>query len=613
MGNYLNNNIPLKYVDYVPDTSVIIDGRFTSFIKDHEGSRVILPEAMLAEVEHQANEGRSIGFDALEELKRLRELENAGKIYIEIYGKRPQDWQIRRAHSGEIDNIIRDVALEYNATLVTGDNIQRDIAIIKGINVEYLKSLEKEFKTIEEFFEENTTSVHLKANMKPLLKNGYPGSIVLEELSYIVTKEELESIASDIVKRGKFEDESFIEMDMFGATVIQLKNIRIVITRPPFSDSLEITAVRPVKKTTISDYNIDKKLYERLENRANGILVAGSPGAGKSTFVTALAEFYASKKKIVKTMEKPRDLQVCDKITQYTSLEGDMEKTGDILLLVREDYTVFDEMRVTSDFKVFADLRLAGVGMIGVVHATKATDAIQRFIGRIELGLIPQVIDTILFIESGKISQVLTTEYVVKVPYGLNQEDLARPVIVIKDFMKNKPVSEIYTFGDQVVVVPVGEVQGKNPLYSLAAGKIKDEISKFLNTEKVSVDLISDNRAIIKIPDTLIPKLIGKKGETISNFENIFGVKLDVDTLDEDVNVLQDAVFEIKNKTIFIDIGSRNKPVKIYVDGILIMQARSSSKGMIKLRINSDTGSSLYKYIKQGKKIQYMISDDEKK
>ncbi len=166
MGNYLNNNIPLKYVDYVPDTSVIIDGRFTSFIKDHEGSRVILPEAMLAEVEHQANEGRSIGFAALEELKRLRELENAGKIYIEIYGKRPQDWQIRRAHSGEIDNIIRDVALEYNATLVTGDNIQRDIAIIKGINVEYLKSLEKEFKTIEEFFEENTTSVHLKANMK---------------------------------------------------------------------------------------------------------------------------------------------------------------------------------------------------------------------------------------------------------------------------------------------------------------------------------------------------------------------------------------------------------------------------------------------------------------
>ncbi len=600
-------------MDYVPDTSVIIDGRFTSFISIHEGSRVILAEAMLAEVEHQANEGRSIGFAALGELKKLRELEAEDKIYIEIYGKRPQDWQIRRAHSGEIDNIIRDVAIEHNAILVTGDNIQRDIALIKGLNVEYLSSLEKEFKSIEEFFDENTTSVHLKSNMKPLLKKGFPGNSQLQELEYIVLNDELEGIASDIVKRGKFEDESFIEMDMFGATVIQLKNIRIVITRPPFSDALEITAVRPVKKTSIEDYNLDKKLFERLENKANGILIAGSPGAGKSTFVTALAEFYSSKNKIVKTMEKPRDLQVSDKITQYTGLEGDMEKTGDILLLVREDYTVFDEMRITSDFKVFSDLRLAGVGMIGVVHATQADDAIQRFIGRIELGLIPQVVDTILFIEAGKVSQVLTTEYVVKVPYGLNQEDLARPVIVVKDFMKNREVSEIYTFGNQVVVVPVGPAGSSNPLLKLAEGKIRDDLVKFLNTEKISVEMVSENRALVRVPDTLVPRLIGKKGETVLNFENVFGVKIDVDTLDEDINVMQNAVFEIKNKTIFIDIGYRNRTVKIYVDEILILQARTSAKGMIKLRMNSDTGSSLYKHIKQGKKVRYMVVDDAKK
>ncbi len=579
----------------------------------HEGSRVILAEAMLAEVEHQANEGRSIGFAALGELKKLRELEREDKIYIEIYGRRPQDWQIRRAHSGEIDNIIRDVAIEHNATLVTGDNIQRDIALIKGLNVEYLKSFEREFKSIEEFFDENTTSVHLKSNMKPLLKKGFPGSSQLQELDYIVLNDELESIASDIVKRGKFEDESFIEMDMFGATVIQLKNIRIVITRPPFSDALEITAVRPVKKTSIEDYNIDKKLFERLESKASGILVAGSPGAGKSTFVTALAEFYASKNKIVKTMEKPRDLQVSDSITQYTGLEGDMEKTGDILLLVREDYTVFDEMRITSDFKVFSDLRLAGVGMIGVVHATQADDAIQRFIGRIELGLIPQVVDTILFIEAGKVSQVLTTEYVVKIPYGLNQEDLARPVIVVKDFIKNREVSEIYTFGNQVVVVPVGSASSSNPLLKLAEGKIRDDLVKFLNTEKISVEMVSDNRALVKVPDSLVPRLIGKKGETVTNFENVFGVKIDVDTLDEDINVMQDAVFEIKNKTIFIDIGYRNRTVKIYVDALLILQARTSAKGMIKLRMNSDTGSSLYKQIKQGKKIQYMVVDEANK
>ncbi|EQB73906.1 MAG: hypothetical protein AMDU4_FER2C00038G0020 [Ferroplasma sp. Type II] len=598
-------------MDYVPDTSVIVSGKFREYIVKKKDARVILPEAMIAEIEHQANEGRSIGFTALEELKKLRELSNSGKIYIDIMGNRPMEWQIKNAHSGEIDNIIRNLALDNGATLVTGDHIQSIIASIKGINVIYIKDEEKDVKDIQEFFDENTSSVHLKAGMKPLIKTGKPGEVVLKELDYIVPYGELEKIAYNIVQRGKFEDQSFIEMDMFGATVIQLKNLRIVITRPPFSDIMEITAVRPVVKTSIEDYQLDKRVMDRLQNKAYGILVSGSPGAGKSTFVTALAEYYASMSKIVKTMEKPRDLQVNDSITQYTSLEGDMEKTGDILLLVREDYTVFDEMRVTSDFKVYSDLRLAGVGMIGVVHSTRAVDAIQRFVGRIELGLIPQVVDTVLFIDGGKVSQVLTTEYQIKIPYGLNQEDLARPVIVIRDFLKNKPVSEIYTFGDQVVVIPVGnEKNGANPLFALAASKIRDDMMRLLDTDHVDVQIVSEGRVIIKVPDAKIPRLIGRKGETVTGLEKSYGLKIDVDTLSDDVNVMQDAIIEIKNKTIFIDVGSRNRPVKLYVDGIAMLSARSSSKGMIKLRMNSDTGNTVYKYIKQGKKLQYMVTDE---
>ena len=598
-------------MDYVPDTSVIVSGKFREYIARKKDVRVILSEAMIAEIEHQANEGRSIGFTALEELKKLRELSDTGKIYIDIMGNRPMEWQIKNAHSGEIDNIIRNIALDNNAALVTGDHIQSIIASIKGINVVYIKGEEKDVKDIQEFFDDYTSSVHLKAGMKPLIKTGKPGEVVLKELDYTVSYDELEKIAYNIVQRGKFEDQSFIEMDMFGATVIQLKNLRIVITRPPFSDIMEITAVRPVVKTTIDDYKLDKRIMDRLQNKAYGILVSGSPGAGKSTFVTALAEYYASQNKIVKTMEKPRDLQVNDNITQYTTLEGDMEKTGDILLLVREDYTVFDEMRVTSDFKVYSDLRLAGVGMIGVVHSTRAVDAIQRFVGRIELGLIPQVVDTVLFIEDGKVAQVLTTDYEIKIPYGLNQEDLARPVIVIRDFLKNKPVSEIYTFGDQVVVIPVGEEKtGQNPLFALAAAKIRDDMMQLLDTDHVDVQVMSEGRVIIKVPDAKIPRLIGRKGETVNGLEKSYGLKIDVDTLSDDANIMQDAVIEIKNKTLFIDVGSRNRPVKFYVDGISVLSARSSSKGMIKLRLNSDTGNTVYKYIKQGKKLQYMIMEE---
>ncbi len=83
-------------------------------------------------------------------------------------------------------------------------------------------------------------------------------------------------------------------------------------------------------------------------------------------------------------MESPRDLQLPAEITQYAPLEGSMENTADVLLLVRPDYTIYDELRKNSDFNIFAGMRMAGVGMIGVVHTTRPIDAIQRISSRVE-------------------------------------------------------------------------------------------------------------------------------------------------------------------------------------------------------------------------------------
>jgi ATPase len=376
----------------VPDTSVIVDGRFTQFISTlNENVKVVVPEAVVAEIEHQANEGKAIGHVGLEELKKLRKMANAGVILLEFYGGRPELWQIRRAKAGEVDHMVREIAKELGATLVTGDQVQRDVAIAKGIDVVYLTAKKELRHRLEDFFDETTMSVHLKGGLRPFAKKGRPGDWkfvpVREE---VLTDEELDEIADDIVERARRDPESFIEMDEPGATVVQLRNYRIVIAKPPFADRIEITAVRPVAKLSIEDYELNEELLKRLADKAEGILIAGAPGEGKTTFAQALAEWYASMGKVVKTMEKPRDLQVGEEITQYTALNGRMELTGDILLLVRPDYTIFDEMRKTSDFKIYADLRLAGVGMVGVVHATKPIDAVQRFIGRVELGMIPR-------------------------------------------------------------------------------------------------------------------------------------------------------------------------------------------------------------------------------
>ena len=104
-------------------------------------------------------------------------------------------------------------------------------------------------------------------------------------------------------------------------------------------------------------------------------------------------------------------------------------------MLVRPDYTVFDEVRKTRDFMIFADLRLSGVGMIGVVHASNPVNSIQRFIERIEMGMISNIVDTVIFLRDGKIEKTYQLELVMKVPTGMLEADLTRPVVEIRDFI----------------------------------------------------------------------------------------------------------------------------------------------------------------------------------
>lgn len=597
---------------FVPDTSVIVDGRFSAFMEENAGATVILTEAMLAEVEHQANEGRSLGFAAIEEMKKLRKMSDDGLLTIEFYGRRPSEWQIRGAREGEIDDLIRSAALENDAQLVTGDQTQRDISVIKGIKTIYLEHPKKIVRNIEEFFDSITNSVHLKGDMPPIAKKGLPGKVETVQLSYKVGERDIEAIASNLVKRARMEQGSYLESDMNGATVMQLRNLRVVITRPPFSDSVEITAVRPIKKTTIEDYTLADELKTRILSRSSGVLIAGAPGAGKSTFVQALAEWISANGKIVKTMENPRDLQVSNNITQYTALEGSMEKTGNILLLVRTDYTIFDEMRVTSDFHVYVDMRLAGVGMIGVVHATRPIDALQRFIGRIDLGLIPQVVDTVIYVENGNVTSVLVTESRVKVPTGMSQEDLARPVIVVSDYYTGKDMFEIYSFGEQVFAVPIEAAEKVESTVSrYAKRELAEEIRKRTGIQDISIDHLDDHRMVISAPEDTIARIIGRGGSRITELEKQLGLKIDVEASDKPQERKIPKI-DIRNRIVYIDTGIPGSDTRIFVDGVLTLQAKTSSKGIIRARISTETGSAIYSALKSGRRIEFSAERSEK-
>jgi ATPase len=54
---------------------------------------------------------------------------------------------------------------------------------------------------------------------------------------------------------------------------------------------------------------------------------------------------------------------------------------------------------------------------------------------------------------------MLTIEQVVKVPAGLQSQDLARPVLQVTSFLSKKALYEIYSFGEQIVVMDLDKIQ----------------------------------------------------------------------------------------------------------------------------------------------------------
>ena len=578
----------------VPDTSVIVDGRITKIVQEDEfkGCEVVIPEAVVSELENQANRGRETGFNGLEELKNLQELYNKGTIDLIYVGKRPTLEQISLARGGEIDAMIRDTAQDNEATLITSDKVQMEVAKAQGLEVIYMKQEMVEYKDLQitKYFDKETMSVHLKEDVVPMAKKGTPGNINLVKIgSRQLSYHEIEGMAREIVERAKSDFKSFIEIEREGATVVQFREYRISIARPPFSDGFEITVVRPVAKVSLSDYRLPDKLMERLRERAKGVLIAGPPGAGKTTFAQAIAEFYSRDlNSIVKTMESPRDLQVGNEITQYAPLERNMEKTADILLLVRPDYTIYDELRKTKDFKIFADMRLAGVGMIGVVHATRPIDAIQRVIGRVELGIIPSIVDTTIFINDGNVAAVYDVSLTVKVPTGMVEADLARPLIEIRDFDTGNLVHEIYTYGEQTIVMDVGTTTyKKTPVQKIAEREIIKEIKKTVPGANVRVDMKSDKRATVWMDEEHIPRLIGKKGKTIDEVEKRIGISIGVEPFQaKQIEEKFGVDVELAGNYVVLNFGKDNigTPFDILVDNEYLFTATVGKKGTIKIK-----------------------------
>jgi len=600
----------------VLDTSVIINGLLTAQVESGNirNSEIIIPQAVVDELQSQASQKKEQGFAGLKEIKNLKNLSKNFGLEISIQGNHPSSEDIRMAGKGKIDSIIKDIAKQNQATLYTSDNVQYLVAQTEGIASVFLQpTLKEEDLKFLKYFDSETMSVHLKENIAPLAKRGKPGSFVLTKISdEILTRDDLEFMAKQILDTPKTSDSSNLELSKAGASVIQYKDYRIAITRPPFSESYEITIVHPIVKLSLDDYSISAELMERFTDRAEGIVISGPPGSGKSTLASALANFYHNQGKIVKTFESPRDLQVDLGITQYSKLDGSFDNSADILLLVRPDYTIFDEVRRREDFHTYADLRLTGVGMVGVIHANSPLDAIQRFIGKIELGIIPNILDTVVFVKDGHIEKVYDLELKVKVPTGMTESDLARPVIEIRNFENNILEHEIYTFGEENVIVPIGKKSQKVGIEKLAEDKIRDTFKRY--DPKSEVEILSDNRVRVLVDKHAIPSIIGRGGSNIKDIEKSLNIHIDVVEQDSSSYTSSgDLPFSFsESKTSIMLTVSReydSMHADIFVNDKFITTARIGKKGQIKIPRRSDSARNLMQLATSQKEIHIYLKD----
>ena len=601
----------------VADTSVIINGYLADQIESGSirNSEVIIPQAVFDELQSQASNHKQQGFIGLEQIQKLNKLSGSFGLKIILKGSHPSIDDIKFAASGRIDALIIDIAKQNNAILYTSDNVQHLVAVAEDVQTVYLRpKIISETLEFLKFFDSDTMSIHLKENQYPLGKKGKPGNFLLTKIGEdVLSRDYLKMISSQILSATNISDSSNVEISKTGASVIQHDDYRIVITYPPFSESYEITIVHPTVNLSLEDYTISEALMKRLTDRAEGILISGAPGSGKSTLASGLANFYHEKGSIVKTFESPRDLQVNDGITQYSKLDGSFDNTADILLLVRPDYTIFDEVRRREDFTTFSDLRLTGVGMIGVIHANSPLDAIQRFIGKIELGIIPNVLDTVVFVNDGDIEKVYDLELKVKVPTGMTESDLARPVIEIRNFEDNVLEHEIYTFGEENVIVPVVKRGEKAGIEKLAEDKIKDYFKKY--DSNALVEILSANRVKVIVNEDRIASIIGRGGVNINEIEKFLNVHIDIVAKDSELLSLtpDDVSFtfsESKTGLLFtVNREYTSMYVDIHANEKFFATVRVGKKGQIKILKRSDIGRNLLNSTTSQNDIQLFLKD----
>jgi ATPase len=207
---------------------------------------------------------------------------------------------------------------------------------------------------------------------------------------------------------------------------------------------------------------------------------------------------------------------------------------------------------------------------------------------------------------------VYDLELKVKLPTGMTESDLARPVIEIRNFENNTLEHEIYTFGEENVIVPIGKKSQKVGIEKLAEDKIRDTFKRY--DPKSEVEILSDNRVRVLVDKHAIPSIIGRGGSNIKDIEKSLNIHIDVVEQDSSSYTSSgDLPFSFsESKTSIMLTVSReynSMHADIFVNDKYVTTARIGKKGQIKIPRRSDGAKNLLQLASSQNEIHIYLKD----
>ena len=190
---------------------------------------------------------------------------------------------------------------------------------------------------------------------------------------------------------------------------------------------------------------------------------------------------------------------------------------------------------------------------------------------------------------------------------------MARPVIEICDFETNNLEYEIYTFGEENVIIPVTKSEKKPGIESLAEEKIIDKLRRY--DPNPQVEFLGNSRIRVYVSKDSIPGIIGRNGSNIKELEAMLNLHIDVEEISSDYtsssNLPNDIPFDFSESrtSLLLDVGKQyaGNFADIHVDDEYLFSSRIGRKGQIKILKRSSDGKKFARFAHSKSSIQVFL------